>query len=90
MTAAAEAEGQRFTGKGGKGMVTVSMNGYYEVVEVQIDRKAVAARDPQLMARWVREAVNGASAAVTQAFTGNLDSVAGALGFDAEALKKIG
>ena len=85
-TAQAKAEQQRLSGEAGGGLVSVILNGAYEVVQVQIDPKCLDEKDIHLLEDLVRAALNQAIRKVSESHRGGLESVTQNLGIDLSAL----
>lgn len=83
--AQSKAETLKVTGESGGGMVKVTLNGRYEVLEVSID--PTASGDRELLEDLLRAAFNQASAQVGEKLQGSLGSMAQGLGVD---LSKLG
>jgi hypothetical protein len=61
----------------GGGMVTVKANGALEIVEINIDPKAIDPDDPELLADLVRAAVNEAIRSAQSLMESRLGGLAG-------------
>jgi len=75
-----ELEKTSFTGSGGGGAVTVTMNGKHEVQKVFIDPKALASGDAEALQKLVQTAVNDAGQKVNEKLKAEVGKVTGGLG----------
>lgn len=82
--AQSEAQNSRYVGEAGAGLVRVVMNGQHDLVEVQIDPKALS--DKTFLEDLMRAAVNQASLRVREDLKQRMGGMAKGLGIDMGAL----
>lgn len=81
-----QAQRLRIVGEAGGGMVRVVLNGKYEVVEMDIDARALEGDDKTLLEDLIRAAFNQASARVAEEVRDRMGSFAESMGVDLSAL----
>ena len=84
--AQSQAKEARYEGEAGGGLVKVAVSGKLEVLEVQIDPKAIDPDDPSLLQDLIRAAFNVALRNVGDGMQNQLGGMAQGLGIDLSAL----
>jgi nucleoid-associated protein EbfC len=71
---------QQIDGTSGGGMVTVTMNGRYEVIRIKIDPQVVSADDVEMLEDLVAAACNDAASKVQEKTQAEMGKLTGGLG----------
>jgi nucleoid-associated protein EbfC len=71
---------QQIDGTSGGGMVTVTMNGRYEVIRIKIDPQVVSAADVEMLEDLVAAACNDAASKVQERTQAEMGKLTGGLG----------
>ena len=74
-----QVEALRVEASAGGGMVTVSMNGQKQVIDVRIESEIFRSKDPEMLQDLIRAAVNEASRRVDEELATQVQSLAGGL-----------